>query len=59
MDDAILQRIRRINADIGSIEEDDPHKLKATVIQTEKVKGIFQGFRGGLRGCLQTTELLV
>lgn len=46
MEDAILQRINRIYAAIGSIEE-DPHKLKATVIQTEKIKAIFQDFRGG------------
>jgi hypothetical protein len=47
MDDAILQRISRIYAAIGSIEEDDPQKLKATVIQTEKIKAVFQDFRGG------------
>lgn len=47
MDDAILQRIRRIYAAIGSIEEDDPQKLKATVIQTDKIKAVFQDFRGG------------
>lgn len=48
MDDAIRQRISRIYAAIGSIEEADPRKLKATVIQTEKVYGVFQDFRGGL-----------
>ena len=47
MDDAILQRISRIYAAVGSIEEDDPQKLKATVIQTEKIKAVFQDFRGG------------
>ena len=47
MDDAILQRIGRIYAAIGSTEEDDPLKLKATVIQTEKIKAVFQDFRGG------------
>ena len=47
MDDAILQRISRIYAAIGSIEEDDPQKLKATVIQTDKIKAVFQDFRGG------------
>lgn len=47
MNDAILQRISRIYAAIGSIEEDDPHKLKATVIHTKKIKGVFQDFRGG------------
>ena len=35
------------NAAIGSIEEDDSHKLKATVIQTDKIKAVFQDFRGG------------
>jgi hypothetical protein len=47
MDDAIRQRISRIYAAIGAIEEADPHKLKATVIQTEKIKAVFQDFRGG------------
>ncbi len=47
MDDAILQRINRIYAAIGAIEEDDPKKLKATVIQTDKIKAVFQDFRGG------------
>lgn len=47
MDDEILQRISRIYAAIGSIEQDDPQKLKAAVIQTEKIKAVFQDFRGG------------
>ena len=47
MDNAILQRINRIYAAIMSIEEDDPQKLKATVIQTDKIKGMSQDFRGG------------
>lgn len=47
MDDAILQRISRIHAAIGAIEEDDPNKLKATVIQTDKIKAVFQDFRCG------------
>ncbi len=47
MDDAISQRISRIYAAIGAIEESDPQKLKATVIQTEKVYAVFQDFRGG------------
>ena len=47
MDDAILLRIKRLYAAIGSIEEDDPNKLKATVIQTDKIKGMSQDFRGG------------
>jgi len=47
MDDAIQQRISRIYAAIGSIEEDDPQKLKATVVHTAKIKAVFQDFRGG------------
>lgn len=47
MDDAIRQRISRIYAAIGAIEEADPQKLKATVIQTEKIHAVFQDFRGG------------
>ena len=47
MDDAIRQRISRIYAAIGAIEEADPHKLKATVIETDKMKAVFQDFRGG------------
>lgn len=47
MDDAIRQRISRIYAAIGTIEEDDPNKLKATVIQTDKVKAVSQDFHGG------------
>jgi hypothetical protein len=48
MDDAILQRIHRIYAAIGAIEEDDPNKLKATLIQTGDIKAVVQDFRGGL-----------
>ena len=48
MDDVILLRINRIYAAIGEIEEDDPQKLKATVIQTDKIQAIFQDFRAGL-----------
>jgi hypothetical protein len=44
---AICQRISRIYAAIGAIEEADPHKLNATVIQTGNVKAVFQDFRGG------------
>lgn len=47
MDDAICERIRRIYAAIEAIEESDPQKLKATVIQTEKINAVFQDFRGG------------
>lgn len=48
MDNIILQRISRIYAAIGVIEEVDPKKLKATVIQTDNITAIFQDFRGGL-----------
>jgi hypothetical protein len=48
MDDAIRQRISRICAAIGAIEETDPQKLRATVIQTERINAVFQDFRGGL-----------
>ena len=48
MDDALLARIRRIYAAIDAIEEEDPNKLKATVIQTDKTKLVSQDFRGGL-----------
>lgn len=44
--DTILQRINRIYAAIGAIEENDPKKLRATVIQTDKIKAVFQDFRG-------------
>jgi hypothetical protein len=44
MNDIILQRISRIYAAIGDIEEDDPNKLRATVIQTDKIKAVFQNF---------------
>jgi hypothetical protein len=47
MDDAILRRISRIYSAIESIEEDNPQKLKATVVQTDKFKAVFQDFRGG------------
>ena len=47
MDDDIRQRINRIYAAIGGIEEDDPNKLRATVIQTDKLMAVFQDFRGG------------
>ena len=41
MDDSIRRRISRIYAAIDAIEEYDPNKLKATVIQTETVKAMF------------------
>jgi hypothetical protein len=47
MDDIILQRISRIYSAIGAIEESDPKKLKATVIQNDKFNAVIQDFRGG------------
>lgn len=47
MDDVILQRISRLYAAIGAIEEHDLNKLKATVIQTDKIRAVFQDFRAG------------
>lgn len=47
MDDTMLARITRIHAAIGAIEEDNPNKLKTTVIETDKIRGVFQDFRGG------------
>ncbi|HUW20013.1 MAG TPA: hypothetical protein VMW16_11995 [Sedimentisphaerales bacterium] len=48
MDDAIVERIGRIYAAVGGLEEDDPAKLRANVIQTERIKGLLQDFRGDL-----------
>jgi len=48
MDDALIQRIRLIYKSIGNIEECNLNSLKAQAIQNEKVKAIFQDFRGGL-----------
>jgi hypothetical protein len=48
MNDAILQRIRRVYAAIGAIEEDNPNRLVATVVNGDKVTTLFQDFRGGL-----------
>jgi hypothetical protein len=48
MDDEILERIGRIYAAIGAIQEHDPSKLKATVIQTEKSVAVCEDFRAGL-----------
>lgn len=47
MNETILPRIGRIYAALRAIKEDDPNKLKATVIQTDKIKAVFQDFRGG------------
>ncbi len=47
MDDTIRKRISRIYAAIGEIEETDPQKLKAAMIQTENIKVVFQNFRSG------------
>jgi hypothetical protein len=48
MDDTILERIERIYAAIGAIEECDPQKLKARLIRGDKVMGFVQDFREGL-----------
>lgn len=48
MSDDIIKRIGRIYAAIAAGEEADPKKLRATVVQTDKIKGVFQDFRGGL-----------
>lgn len=48
MDDEMLQRIRRIYAAVGAAEETDPKKLRATVVETDQVKAMFQDFSGGL-----------
>lgn len=47
MNEAILQRISRIYAAIGAIEEHDPSKLKTTVIQTDRERLVWQDFRSG------------
>jgi len=46
MDDELLQRLGRIYAAIGTAEEMDPSKLKATVILTDTRIEVFQDFRG-------------
>lgn len=48
MDELILIRISRIYSAVCAIEEDDPKKIKATVVQTDKINFIYQDFRGGL-----------
>ena len=48
MDAKLLERVRRIYSAIGAVEERDPKKLKATVIETKMIRGVFQDFRGGL-----------
>ena len=48
MDDAISERISRIYAAIGAVEEADLNKLKSTCIQTEKMKALLQDFSTGL-----------
>src|SRR5438552_493937 len=47
MNEDIAERVRRVYAAIGAIEERDPTKLKATVIQNEKITAVHQDFRGG------------
>ncbi len=48
MDAELLQRVRRIYAAVRSTEETDPKELRATVIETDKLKAVFQDFRNGL-----------
>ena len=48
MNAELLQRVRRIHAALCSTEETDPEKLRAPVIETDKIKAVFQDFRGGL-----------
>ena len=48
MDEELLLRVRRIYAAVGSTEESDPTKLRAVVIVTDKIRAMFQDFRGGL-----------
>ena len=48
MDAEIQERVRRIYAAIGAVEERDPRELKAQVISTDKIHGMFQDFRSGL-----------
>ncbi len=48
MDDDISQRINRIYAAVGAMEESDPKKLRATIVETDKIKAVYQDFRIGL-----------
>ncbi len=48
MEIELLQRIRRIYAAVVAAEETDPKTLRATVIETDEIKAMFQDFRGGL-----------
>nr|MBC8527797.1 hypothetical protein [Candidatus Cloacimonadota bacterium] len=47
MEDKLLQRVRRIYAAVKAVEEKDSKKLKATVITTDKVRGVFLDFCRG------------
>lgn len=46
--DEVANRIRRIYAAIGAAEERDLTKLPAQVVDTDRVKAVFQDFSGGL-----------
>ena len=48
MDNDISQRINRIYAAIGAVEESDPKKLRAAIVETDKIKAVDQDFRSGL-----------
>ena len=48
MNTELLQRIHRIYAAIGAVEETDPNKLKAAMNATDKFTTVRQDFRGGL-----------
>jgi hypothetical protein len=44
--DTILQRISRVYAAIDDIEEDDPNKLRATVVKTDKFRVVLDFLKG-------------
>jgi hypothetical protein len=48
MDNEVIERIRRIYAAIGAVEETDLSKLKGTLVRTQSVLLVHQDFRGGL-----------
>jgi hypothetical protein len=47
MSDDIQERLHRLYAALGAIEESDPDKLRADVYQSEKAVFVFQDFRAG------------
>jgi len=48
MEPDLVGRVGRIYAAIDAVEEHDPQRLKAEVIQTDTIRGVFQDFRSGL-----------